>query len=109
LAVFLSGSDTSGNALFGNLQVVAARQLQLDPVLFAATNSSGGVMGKMISPQNIATGVAVTSLKGREGEVVARTFIHSVVLTILLALLVVIQQYVVPQMIPALPAATATQ
>jgi lactate permease len=109
LAVFLSGSDTSGNALFGNLQVVAARQLQLDPVLFAATNSSGGVMGKMISPQNIATGVAVTSLKGREGEVVARTFIHSIVLTILLALLVVIQQYVVPQMIPALPAATATQ
>jgi lactate permease len=109
LAVFLSGSDTSGNALFGNLQVVAARQLQLDPVLFAATNSSGGVMGKMISPQNIATGVAVTSLKGREGEVVARTFIHSVVLTILLALLVVIQQYVVPQMIPALPAAAATQ
>ena len=109
LAVFLSGSDTSGNALFGNLQVVAARQLQLDPVLFAATNSSGGVMGKMISPQNIATGVAVTSLKGREGEVVARTFIHSVVLTILLALLVVIQQYVVPQIIPALPAATATQ
>ena len=109
LAVFLSGSDTSGNALFGNLQVVAARQLQLNPVLFAATNSSGGVMGKMISPQNIATGVAVTSLKGREGEVVARTFIHSVVLTILLALLVVIQQYVVPQMIPALPAATAAQ
>jgi lactate permease len=103
LAVFLSGSDTSGNALFGNLQVVAARQLNLNPVLFAATNSSGGVMGKMISPQNIATGVAVTALKGREGEVVARTFIHSVVLTILLALLVVIQQYVVPQIIPTIP------
>src|ERR1019366_1869461 len=50
VAVFLSGSDTSGNALFGNLQVVAAGQLNLDPVLFAATNSSGGVMGKMISP-----------------------------------------------------------
>ena len=61
----LSGSDTSGNALFGNLQVVAARQLNLNPVLFAATNSSGGVMGKMISPQNIATGVSVTHLKGR--------------------------------------------
>jgi lactate permease len=109
LAVFLSGSDTSGNALFGNLQVVAARQLDLNPVLFAATNSSGGVMGKMISPQNIATGVAVTTLKGREGEVVARTFIHSVVLTILLAVLVVIQQYVVPQMIPTVPAATSGQ
>ena len=55
VAVFLSGSDTSGNALFGNLQVVAANQLGLNPVLIAATNSSGGVMGKMISPQNIAT------------------------------------------------------
>ncbi|MES1167076.1 MAG: L-lactate permease, partial [Pseudomonadota bacterium] len=59
VAVMLSGSDTSGNALFGNLQVVAAKQLNLDPVLFAATNSSGGVMGKMISPQKIATGVSV--------------------------------------------------
>jgi lactate permease len=103
VAVFLSGSDTSGNALFGNLQVVAARQLDLNPVLIAATNSSGGVMGKMISPQNIATGVAVTDLRGREGEVLARTFIHSVVLTILLALLVVVQQYIIPQIIPSLP------
>jgi lactate permease len=104
LAVFLSGSDTSGNALFGNLQVVAAKQLQLNPILFAATNSSGGVMGKMISPQNIATGVAVTNLKGREGDVVARTFIHSIVLTTLLALLVLVQQYVVPQIIPSVAA-----
>jgi lactate permease len=100
IAVFLSGSDTSGNALFGNLQVVAANQLHLNPVLFAATNSSGGVMGKMISPQNIATGVSVTSLKGREGEVVARTFIHSVVFTVLLALLVLVQQYLIPWIIP---------
>ena len=107
LAVFLSGSDTSGNALFGNLQVVAANQLNLSPVLFAATNSSGGVMGKMISPQNIATGVAVTDLRGREGAVLARTFIHSIVLTILLALLVVVEQYVVPQIIPAVPAVQA--
>ncbi len=100
LAVFLSGSDTSGNALFGNLQVVAANQLSLNPVLFAATNSSGGVMGKMISPQNIATGVAVTNLKGREGEVFARTFVHSIVFTILLALLVLVQQYLIPGIIP---------
>jgi lactate permease len=107
LAVFLSGSDTSGNALFGNLQVVAANQLNLSPVLFAATNSSGGVMGKMISPQNIATGVAVTDLRGREGAVLARTFIHSIVLTILLALLVVVQQYVIPQIIPSVPAVHA--
>ncbi len=99
VAVMLSGSDTSGNALFGNLQVVAAHQLNLNPVLFAATNSSGGVMGKMVSPQNIATGVSVTDLKGQEGRVFARTFKHSVFLTLLLAGLVVLQQYVVPGMI----------
>jgi lactate permease len=100
VAVFLSGSDTSGNALFGNLQVVAANQLGLNPVLIAATNSSGGVMGKMISPQNIATGVSVTDLKGQEGVVFARTFKHSITLTVLLGLLVVLQQYLVPWMIP---------
>jgi lactate permease len=99
-AVMLSGSDTSGNALFGNLQVVAARQLDLNPVLFAATNSSGGVMGKMISPQNIATGVSVTKMAGQEGVVFARTFIHSVVLTVLLGGLVAIQQYLIPWVIP---------
>ena len=100
VAVFLSGSDTSGNALFGNLQVVAANQLGLNPVLIAATNSSGGVMGKMISPQNIATGVSVTDLRGQEGLVFARTFKHSIALTLLLGCLVVLQQYVVPWMIP---------
>jgi lactate permease len=101
IAVFLSGSDTSGNALFGNLQVVAARQLHLNPLLFAATNSSGGVLGKMISPQNIATGVSVTDLKGKEGAVLARTFLHSIVLTLVLVVIVIIQQYVVPGIIPA--------
>jgi lactate permease len=104
VAVMLSGSDSSGNALFGNLQVVAAKQLNLDPVLFAATNSSGGVMGKMISPQNIATGVSVTHLKGQEGAVFARTFVHSIVLTLILVVLVVLQQYVFKGMIPSVPA-----
>ena len=102
VAVMLSGSDTSGNALFGNLQVVAARQLGLDPVLFAATNSSGGVMGKMISPQNIATGVLVTKLSGHEGLVFARIFKHSIILTVLLGVLVAAQQFLVPWMIPKL-------
>ncbi len=101
IAVFLSGSDTSGNALFGNLQVVAARQLHLNPLLFAATNSSGGVLGKMISPQNIATGVSVTDLQGKEGAVLARTFIHSVVLTFALVAIVILQQYLFPGVIPA--------
>lgn len=100
VAVFLSGSDTSGNALFGNLQVVAAKQLDLSPVLMAATNSSGGVMGKMISPQNIATGTSVTDLKGKEGVVLARTFKHSIILTLLLGILVMLQQYVFPWIIP---------
>jgi lactate permease len=100
VAVFLSGSDTSGNALFGNLQVVAAGQLNLDPVLFAASNSSGGVMGKMISPQNLTTGVSVTDLKGQEGRVFARTFPHSIILTFALGILVAIEQYVIPWIIP---------
>src|SRR6516164_2842653 len=102
LAVFLSGSDTSGNALFGNLQVVAAKQLDLNPVLFAASNSSGGVMGKMISPQNITTGVSVTKLHGHEGDVFARTFPHSIILTLVLGLLIAAQQYIFPWMIPHL-------
>jgi len=100
LAVFLSGSDTSGNALFGNLQVVAAHRLGLDPVLMAATNASGGVMGKMVSPQNISTGTSTTNLKGHEGRVLARTFWHSVALTFLLGVLVMVQQHVVPGVIP---------
>src|SRR5262249_22827950 len=100
LAVFLSGSDTSGNALFGNLQVVAARQLDLNPVLMAATNASGGVMGKMISPQNISTGAATTEFKGREGEILARTLPHSIVLTLFLGVVVMLQQYVFPWIIP---------
>ncbi|HEY2605265.1 L-lactate permease [Paraburkholderia sp. RL18-103-BIB-C] len=100
VAVFLSGSDTSGNALFGNLQVVAANQLNLSPVLMAATNSSGGVMGKMISPQNISTGVATTELKGKEGVVFAKTFKHSILLTVLLGLLVWAQQNFLQWMIP---------
>lgn len=98
LAVFLSGSDTSGNALFGNLQVAAAKQLNLNPVLVAAANSSGGVMGKMISPQNIATGCATSTLKGNEGLIFARTFFHSVILTFLLGVLVWLQQFAWPWM-----------
>jgi L-lactate transport len=100
IAVFLSGSDTSGNALFGNLQVVAAKQLHLSPVLMAASNSSGGVMGKMISPQNVTTGVSTSSLVGKEGQVVARVFKHSLLLVALLGVLVMVQQYLIPWIIP---------
>ena len=100
VAVALSGSDTSGNALFGNLQVVAAHQLGLDPTLFAATGSSGGVLGKMISPQNISTGVAVTPLKGQEGLVFSKTFKHSVILTTVVGVIAVLQQFVFHWMVP---------
>ncbi len=99
IAVALSGSDTSGNALFGNLQVVAAHQLGLNPILFASTNSSGGVMGKMISPQNISTGAAVTVLKGQEGLIFSKTFKHSVALTFVVAFITVCQQFLFPWMI----------
>ena len=100
IAVFLSGSDTSGNALFGNLQVVAAKQLHLSPVLMAASNSSGGVMGKMISPQNVTTGVSTSELVGKEGLIIRRTFLHSIILASILGIIVMIQQYLIPGIIP---------
>jgi len=100
VAVLLSGSDTAGNALFGNLQVVAAHQLSLNPILLAATNSSGGVLGKMVSPQNLATGMSLTRLDGQEGLVLARTFLHSLALTVLLGALAAAQQYLIPWMVP---------
>jgi lactate permease len=107
IAVFVSGSDTSGNALFGNLQVVAAKQIGLSPVLMAAANASGGVMGKMISPQNICIGTVAMGLDGREGQVLARTFKHSLVLTLALGGLVMLQQFVFPQIIPHQAASAA--
>jgi len=100
IACFLSGSDTSSNALFGNLQVVAARQLNLSPVLMAATNSSGAVMAKMISPQNVSTGVSTTALAGKEGLIIRRTFFHSIILATILGIIVMLQQYLIPGIIP---------
>lgn len=107
LAVMLSGSDTSGNALFGNLQVVAARQLHLSDVLFAATNSSAGVTGKPVALQNIVTGTAATEMRGREAEVFARAFPHSIVLALFLDLVVLVQQYLIPWVIPVVGGAGA--
>jgi lactate permease len=100
IACFLSGSDTASNALFGNLQVVAAHRLGLSPVLMAATNSSGAVMSKMVSPQNVTTGVSTTTLVGKEGLIVRRTILHSLLLATLLGLLVMAQQYLIPWIIP---------
>jgi lactate permease len=100
VACFLSGSDTSSNLLFGNLQVAAAHQLNLNPVLLAATNSSGGVAGKMISPQNIAVGVTTVGLAGAEGQVLRSTFWHSILFAALIGALAFVQAYVATWMVP---------
>jgi lactate permease len=100
VACFLTGSDTAANLLFGNLQVAAAHQLHLNPILLAATNSSGAVAGKMISPQNIAVGVTTVGLIGQEGKILHKTFWHSVVLATLLGLIAYAQAYYVPGMVP---------
>lgn len=100
VACFLSGSDSASNLLFGNLQVAAAHQLHLNPILLAATNSSAGVTGKMISPQNIAVGVTTVGLIGEEGKVLRSTFWHSILLAGMLGLLSYAQAYWTPWMVP---------
>ncbi len=95
LGVFLTGSDTSANALFGNLQVVTASRLGFDPVLMAASNSSGGVMGKMISLQSIAVAAAATGMKEEEESRLFRfTLRHSVLLAALIGLLTAFYAFV---------------
>lgn len=97
LGVFLTGSDTSANALFGNLQVVTARTLDLNPVLMAASNSSGGVMGKMISLQSIAVAAAATGMAASDESKLFRfTLRHSILLASVLGLIVVVYAYVLP-------------
>jgi lactate permease len=94
LGVFLTGSDTSANALFGSLQVVTANQLGFDPALMASANSAGGVMGKMISLQSLAVAVAATGMaRSQEGELFRFTFKHSVFLASVLGLLTCVYAY----------------
>ncbi|HEX5420681.1 MAG TPA: L-lactate permease [Gammaproteobacteria bacterium] len=94
LGVFLTGSDTSSNALFGNLQVVTATRLGLDPAIMAAANSAGGVMGKMISLQSIAVAVAATGMsRSEEGLLFRFTFKHSVLLAVAVGCLAAIYAY----------------
>jgi len=100
VACFLSGSDTASNLLFGNLQVAAAHQIGVNPILLAATNSSGAVTGKMISPQNIAVGVTTVGLVGHEGEVLRTTFWHSILLAAGLSVLAFAQSYWLKWMTP---------
>ena len=94
LGVFLTGSDTSANALFGNLQVVTAKSLGLDPSMMAASNSAGGVMGKMISLTSLAVAVAATGMaRTEEGKLFRFTVKHSVFLASLLGVLATIYAY----------------
>jgi L-lactate permease len=102
IGVFLTGSDTSSNTLFGPLQATTAKLSGLNPVLMGATNSSAGVMGKMISPQNLSVGAAGVNAVGREGEILAKVVIHSLILTALVGVLALLQAYVVPWMVPSL-------
>ncbi len=100
LGVALTGSDTSSNVLFGNLQVVSANAIGMNPVLAAASNSSGGVMGKMIDAQSIVVAGVATGQHGKEGEILRYVFWHSLALAALVGLVVFLQAYVFTWMVP---------
>lgn len=100
LGVALTGSDTSSNALFGSLQRITADQLGLNPVLIVASNSTGGVMGKMIDAQSIVVAATATEQTGGEGKILRFVFPHSLALALLIGLLTFVQAYVFPWMIP---------
>ena len=91
IGVGVTGSDTSANALFGALQVQTAAKAGLDPLLLAAANSSGGVLGKMISPQNLAIAAAAVGMAGKEGEIFRKVFGWSLLLLLLMCVIVVLQ------------------
>ena len=99
LGVALTGSDTSSNILFGNLQKITATQLGISPILMAAANSSGGVMGKMIDAQSIVVASTATNWFGHEGSILRFVFKHSIALACLVGILVMLQAYVITGMI----------
>jgi lactate permease len=104
LGVFLTGSDTSANALFGNLQVVTANTLGLNPVLTASVNSAAGVMGKMISLTSIAVAVAATGMTSADESKLFRfTIKHSILLMIMMGIISMLYAYVFPQYVPVMP------
>jgi lactate permease len=99
LGVALTGSDTASNILFGNLQKITSEQLGLPPILMAAANSSGGVMGKMIDAQSIVVASTATNWFGHEGTILRFVFWHSIVLACLVGILVMLQAYIFTGMI----------
>jgi lactate permease len=100
LGVALTGSDTASNALFGSLQRITAQQLNLSPILMCATNSAGGVMGKMVDAQSICIATAATNQVGNEGSIFRFVFWHSVALAAIVGVIVMLYAYVFPQFIP---------
>lgn len=100
IGVFLTGSDTSANALFGALQATTANQLGLSPVLTVAANTTGGVTGKMISPQSIAIACAAVGLAGKESDLFRFTVKHSLVFAAIIGIICTLQAYVFTWMIP---------
>ena len=100
LGVALTGSDTSSNVLFGSLQKITAQQLGFNPILIVTANSTGGVMGKMIDAQSIVVATASTGQTGQEGRILRFVFWHSVALAAIMGLIVMLQAYVFPWMIP---------
>jgi lactate permease len=101
IGVFLTGSDTSSNVLFGGIQKTAAEQLGINPLLTCAANTSGGVVGKMISPQSIAVACAATGMVGEEGSLFRFTLKHSLALLLIVCAIVFLQAYWLTWMIPA--------
>ena len=104
VGVFLTGSVTSSAALFGKLQQVTAMQLGLNPVLTTSANLFGGVMGKLISPQSIAVACAAVGLVGRETDIFRKTLKYSMILLGLVVVLVLLQAFVIPWILPTAPA-----
>ncbi|EKQ3326620.1 L-lactate permease, partial [Escherichia coli] len=94
LGVFLTGSDTSSNALFGSLQSTTAQQINVSDTLLVAANTSGGVTGKMISPQSIAVACAATGMVGRESELFRYTVKHSLIFASVIGIITLLQAYV---------------
>ena len=112
LGVAVTGSDTASNVLFGGLQKVTAQQLNLNPVLMAAANSSGGVMGKMIDAQSIVVASTASKWYGREGSILRFVFFHSLALAALVGCLIMAQAYVHPftKLVPEIvPVASSTK
>lgn len=108
LGVFITGSDTSANALFGKLQAATATSIGVDPVVTVAANVSGGVVGKMISPQSIAVAAAAGHLVGKESELFRFTVKHSFIMLLFICFIVLAQAYVFPGIIPEYQTLVAT-